>query len=361
MASPVGAALPFDQRACFIAGTAKSGTTLLVALLDSHPELLVLPEETAYFPTVLTKYGPAGRRAQFDYLTRKSLANVLFGGDCKWGEREYGHLPTRRLRAEFERTAFDPGNAPRDLLAVLMECYAAILGRPLDAIRRWVEKTPANRAHVAAIFQRFPHARMVVTLRDPRALLAAQVQLEQSRQQRRFSVYLTVKNWRTSARLALLQRDGGVSADKRLIIVPFEGLLDEPVRWMERVCGHLEISYHTSLLEPTKAGRPWTGNSSATRIFQGISSEPADRWKSFLTRDEIGWVEWHCRDLMEPLGYKPTLPRRSWRHWARPVRGETLKEYCKSRLYSLRPWPPPQSWSLLASVALGIGGMVWPH
>ena len=36
--------LPFDQRACFIAGQAKSGTTLMVALLDNHPELLVLPE-----------------------------------------------------------------------------------------------------------------------------------------------------------------------------------------------------------------------------------------------------------------------------------------------------------------------------
>ena len=54
--------LPFDQRACFIAGQAKSGTTLLVALLDNHPELLVLPEETAYFPTVLTKYGKRSRR-----------------------------------------------------------------------------------------------------------------------------------------------------------------------------------------------------------------------------------------------------------------------------------------------------------
>jgi len=43
--------LPFDQRACFIAGAAKSGTTLLVALLDSHPELLVMPQDTAYFAT----------------------------------------------------------------------------------------------------------------------------------------------------------------------------------------------------------------------------------------------------------------------------------------------------------------------
>ena len=87
--------LPFDQRACFIAGQAKSGTTLLVALLDNHPELLVLPEETAYFPTVLTKYAPRGRRAQFDYITKETLSNVLFGGPCKWGKRDYSYFRPR--------------------------------------------------------------------------------------------------------------------------------------------------------------------------------------------------------------------------------------------------------------------------
>ena len=76
-------ALPFDQRACFIAGQAKSGTTLVAALLDSHPELLVLPQETAYFPTVLRKYRDADRRAQCDYLTKESFSRVLFGGEPK--------------------------------------------------------------------------------------------------------------------------------------------------------------------------------------------------------------------------------------------------------------------------------------
>ena len=86
-------ALPFEQRACFIAGQAKSGTTLLVALLDSHPELLVLPEETAYFATVLTKYAPRGRRAQFDYLTKQSLSNVLFGGLQRISAEQVGVSP----------------------------------------------------------------------------------------------------------------------------------------------------------------------------------------------------------------------------------------------------------------------------
>ena len=119
--------LPFDQRACFIAGQAKSGTTLLVALLDNHSELLVLPEETAYFPTVLTKYGPRGRRAQFDYITKETLSNVLFGGPCKWGKRDYSYFPTSRFLQTFEQMAFDPVNAKRDLLVIMVEAYAATL------------------------------------------------------------------------------------------------------------------------------------------------------------------------------------------------------------------------------------------
>src|ERR1700716_1833105 len=131
-------ALPFDQRACFIAGQAKTGTTLLAALLDSHPELLVLPQETAYFPTVLRKYRDAGRRAQFDYLTKESFSRVLFGGEPKWREAEYRNFPQQKFIEGLELLAFDPTNAKRDLLALMAESYAATLGIPIDPIKRWI-------------------------------------------------------------------------------------------------------------------------------------------------------------------------------------------------------------------------------
>src|ERR1700751_5065024 len=164
--------LSFDQRACFIAGQAKSGTTLVAALLDNHPELLVLPQETAYFPTLLRKYREADRRAQFNYLTKQSFARVLFGGEPKWREHEYKDFPQQKFRETFERVAFDPANAQRDLLALMAEAYARTTGVPLDRIRRWIEKTPANRNHVDEVFARFPEAKLFVTLRDPRAILA---------------------------------------------------------------------------------------------------------------------------------------------------------------------------------------------
>src|SRR5256885_2344145 len=200
-------ALPFDQRACFIAGQAKSGTTLLAALLDGHPELLVLPQETAYFPTVLRKYQDRGRRAQFDYLTKQSFSRVLFGGEQKWREHEYKNFPQQKFLEMFEQLVSDPATV------------------------------------------------------------------------------------------------------------------------MKNVCDYLEINFDPDVvLTPTKIGQPWGGNSAARIAFSQVSAEPASRWKNELSEDEIGWVEWHCRDLMPEFGYEPWLSSRALRYFTKPRSEEHTSE-----------------------------------
>lgn len=324
--------LPFDQRACFIAGQAKSGTTLLGSLLDGHPELLVFPQETAYFPTVLTKYREADRRTQFDYLTKESFARVLFSGEPRWREHTYENFPQQKFLAAFERAAFDPQNAGRDLLALMMESYARTLDIPLECIQRWVEKTPANRNCTMSILARFPEAKLLVTMRDPRAILAAQIALEKTRRRGTFSAYYVIAHWRVAAHLARLINAG----ELRGFVVAYEELGREPAVVMQRVCNYLEIKFDPEIvLHPTKIGQAWGGNSAAKVSFSRVSAEPVSRWERELTQDEIGWVEWHCADLMPKFGYAPRLSRRSLAHWAKPIRGERAKEYFKSRAYSL--------------------------
>jgi hypothetical protein len=325
--------ISFDQRACFIAGQAKSGTTLVAALLDSHPELLALPQETAYFPTLLKKYGSAGRRAQFDYLTNESFSRVLFGGEPKWREHEYKDFPQRKFLETFERIAFDPANAQRDLLALMAEAYAATIGTPLDQIKRWIEKTPANRNHADEIFARFSDSKLLVTLRDPRAILATQIALEKTRKTKRFSVYYVIAHWRVAAKLARRVRAGDLPG----LFVQFEQLVSEPARVMKDVCDYLEIQFDPEVvLTPTKIGEPWGGNSAARIAFSQVSAEPAARWQKELSEEEIGWVEWHCRDLMPEFGYEPRLKSRRAGYFLKPVREERAREYLKSRIYSLR-------------------------
>jgi len=60
------------------------------------------------------------------------------------------------------------------------------------------------------------------------------------------------------------------------------------------------------------------------------------RWKNELTEEEVGWAEWHCRDLMPEFGYEPRLNRRSLRYFVKPIRGERPREFLKSRAYSFR-------------------------
>src|SRR6266403_2398442 len=292
---PATMMLPFEERACFAAGQAKTGTTLLIALLDGHPQLLVLPEETAYFPTALNKYGKHGRRAQFDYLTKEALSRVLFGGPPEWEKMDYGHFPVAKFRERFEMAAFDSKNSVKDLLVLMMETYAEMLRIPLDSIVRWVEKTPANRRFVPQILERFPQAKLLITMRDPRAILAAQIALEKTRKTREFSVYYCVSHWLQAARLGLRAEAGEIPA----LLTRYEDLVADAALAMSRVCEYLGIRFEREVvLTPTKAGKLWLGNSAAERGFTTISSERARSWERELTAEEIGWVEWHCRELM---------------------------------------------------------------
>jgi hypothetical protein len=215
----------------------------------------------------------------------------------------------------------------------MVKAYAATLERPLDMVARWVEKTPANRNHIPEIYRRFPYAKILVTIRDPRAILAAQIALEKTRQTGRFSIYYVIAHWRVAARLARRVRDGRIPG----FVVPYEKLVYAPARMMEEVCAYLEIDFDRDIvLTPTKVGQFWKGNSAARINFSQISSEPATRWEGELSEDEVGWVEWHCRDLMPEFGYEPRLSRRDLRYFVRPIRGERPREYIKSRAYSLR-------------------------
>jgi hypothetical protein len=170
-------------------------------------------------------------------------------------------------------------------------------------------------------------------MRDPRAILAAQIALEKTRKTGRFSTYYVIAHWRVAARLAKRVRDG----DSPGLVVPYEQLVCEPASMMEKVCAYLEITFdRETVLTPTKMGQFWSGNSAARINFSQISAEPATRWQRELSEDEIGWVEWHCRDLMPEFGYEPKLHRRELRYFVRPIQGERSREYLKSRLYSLR-------------------------
>src|SRR5947208_13936410 len=100
----------------------------------------------------------------------------------------------------------------------MVKAYAATLERPVDSIGRWVEKTPANRNHIPEILRRFPHAKILLTMRDPRAILAAQIALETTRQTGTFSIYYAIAHSLVAAGLAT----GVLNVELTGLLVPYD-------------------------------------------------------------------------------------------------------------------------------------------
>jgi len=101
--------LPFEQRAAFIAGQAKSGTTLLIALLDSHPELLVLPEETHDVSFAMTSSFTCMMYATLVAFSKPGAFDARVGAIAQSMRRviqDSHHVAQELARGQYERVVY---------------------------------------------------------------------------------------------------------------------------------------------------------------------------------------------------------------------------------------------------------------
>lgn len=236
----------------FLVGYPKSGTTLLLGLLDGHPELAVVPGETRYF-TDLVPAAKGARERLVDDLHRHFvpyLANPT-GQPPFWllgrpWEGEDGYLRfSRRLYA------LARAHPSRDPLALLAATFAG------PHSRAWVEKTPLHVDHVDEILAVYPRALFVQIVRDPRSTAASI---------RRFREH----GWRLDpdevvrgidrALAAALERPARLG-EGRYFVVRYEELVRSTEPELRRIVDFLGIGWDGVLLRPTLAGTEMRANS----------------------------------------------------------------------------------------------------
>jgi hypothetical protein len=331
--------LSFDQRACFIAGPEITGTTLMCSLLDGHPNLAVFPEETNYMRTVLPRMGHLPLQERLDYLIRISNARYLFSStpclayhlDKNAVLENYKEFPHEEYRSAFEVAAGLPENVDRHLLVLMIETLLGVQSRSMEKIIRWVEKTPDNSYCMGRIRKCFPEAKVIVMLRDPRGKFAGHLERKRKGDQN-FSAFNPIRNWLQTA--ALIREHECNSASVH--VVKFESLLKDPEPVMRGICDFLEIPFDPIVLNPTKSGELWRGNSAVMDKFTAISRAPVERWKQIMTPREIEWVELHCRRDMKRHGYELQSKGALTLEWFSRFPEERWSAFFKARWLSLR-------------------------
>jgi hypothetical protein len=337
--SPCKESLDFNKRGLFIGGCPKSGTTLLLAMLDSHPQLVVLPEETFYLEDRRHYLELKDNQAKLHRLLERTDIRLLARGyfeparECNSVDaRNYTRFDYKRFVALVEDLANQSWMNDSLLFSEMIRAYSMVLETDWRNCVRWVEKSTSNEVRADALNELFPDAKLIQIVRDPRAVFASRKRRMMNVAGRYTKAHRLVREWnRSSQEIPPLRRNPA-----RFLVIRYEDLVGKPDEIMKTVCKLSGIEFTSTILEPTRAGEGWEGNSAFHAAFHGISHAPVDQWKDYLTKHEIWWIELHCRKGMELADYPlQTDGRFSLWRWLKRLPGESWNGYIRARRASL--------------------------
>lgn len=258
-----------DSRPIYIAGLERSGTSLIYALLGSHPAIAMTRRTNLWTHF----YGQFGDLAQPENFER-CLAMML-----RYKRIVRLEPDPERLRREFEQGE----RSYSRLFALLGEHYAERRGKP-----RWGDKSLNTERYAAPIFEAFPAARMIHMVRDPRDRFAsARTRWGPTRG----GVGAGTAMWLWS--VAMARHNRSLYPD-RYAILRYETLIFRPEETLREICAFIGEPYSPLMLTMRDAQefRDEGGNSSyGPRQAGAISTSSVGRFRNVMSRREIAYME----------------------------------------------------------------------
>lgn len=278
----------------FICGYPKSGTTLLLALLDRHPELLVFPEESKFLPDVLRD----SKRQNLDYVLTQTGPNVFRFGEITLpsGYRDYSSLDFTKYQSSLQKHWDESDRTPYALLESVVLAYSEVTGQINK--KYWVEKTPLNERDLSNALTRWPELRAIYILRDARDNYCS-YRKKRVKDSRTLSIEEFVAGWSESVHA--WERFAAHNINS--LFVRYDDLVESPRVTMQKICEFIGIDWDDILLRPTRNGVFWSGNSMHGTKFKGISAASLGKYRELLTLDDLHLLETYLGSIMERYGW----------------------------------------------------------
>jgi len=311
----------FEQikdKATIICGHPKSGTTLLLSLLDSHPQLTVFPEELGFFRAVYGKDNCAEQLLTKSGIRLLQLSKIRDKRTPELNIRDYSDIDFENIEKSV-RSLCSKTTDFKEILTGSIGVWHTIQASKSHEKVRWVEKTPHNEKCVPIYNQWFKeNAVYFHIIRDPRDNIATY-----HKKHSYFAVKHLALGWALSYKIG----EWAKQHVPNYHFIKYEDLVTDPEQELRKICHILGIQYSETLLYPTKNGKPWNGNSMYNTSFTKISSRSVGRYKEQLDEKTIEYLEITLQDFMNNLGYTydRSLPRKPSAVFVRKLRREFLK------------------------------------
>lgn len=265
----------------YVAGQERSGTSLMFALLASHPNI-AMTRRTNLWTHFYDQYGdlsePHNLEACLTMLQRYKRIRPL-------------SMNVERVRQEFVQGEPTYGR----LFDILESHYAQRLGKP-----RWGDKSLHTERYADAIFSAYPEARILHMIRDPRDRYASALTRWKVN---RSGVGGGTAVWLSSVKLA--QHNQSRYPD-RYRIVFYETLAREPEQTLREICAFIGEPYAPEMLtmRGAKTFRDEGGNSSYTQHEPGrISTRSIGRFRQVMSPRQIAFMQLFAGRAMADMNY----------------------------------------------------------
>lgn len=285
----------------FVCGHAKSGTTLLAALLDGHSQILAFPEETFFLNHVRSNPNLSLSERIEWLLTQVRHKQPSEASKDQYDGWTYDYFRDLDwLENYLHKTLANGQKSDKDVLEALLASYAEEtqqLGKSY-----WLEKTHGNEMALDLLQKWYPSLRAIYIVRDPRDVLVSwSRRMRASEKSGAIENFLYRWGMSTWAWREYTARNQGLT-------IRYEELLRFPQATIKHVCDYLELDYERSLETPTKNGRLWAGNSMHGEAFSGISTSPIGRWREKMSDKELELIEGFLGKTMLSYGYQLSQP-----------------------------------------------------
>jgi hypothetical protein len=295
------------QHPVFFCGHRKSGTTVLVCLFDSHPELLTYPCDSGFFYRVFPDCLSSSPAQAIDALVDHTI-RVCLNKEMTSVERP-GLFAIEAIADRFRQLATATDGSPKVLLQSLMKAYGELCGQDPTHWRAWAEKTTSTEIYALEIAEWFPKVKFIHLVRDPRdnyASLKSGWEARYRFQEGEPRGLLQSLLDRAGLGMRLAQGNIAILGKDRYMTVRFEDLTRSPESHLREMAAFIGVNYHASLQVPSVNGVVWPGNSFDGQKFQGLSSANVGRWRERINREETAIIEYFMADVMEQYEYEPT-------------------------------------------------------
>ena len=288
-----------NEKAAFIVGCVRSGTTVIKEALNRH-EKLAICSETHYFTNFkknllfskFLRYKMKGTNRYINYLynminDNNKLLNYL--------NKFYTNEEIVRELASFTAgDIYHLGNSKVSIDDIYKFMPQENLTPYEKIFKSWIkayahkkgkniipgEKTPLHIFHIKEIQKIFPTAYFIHCIRDPCSTMASLKKVPWASK----SIKRNLKLWDNCRKIKL---------NEKYIRIYFENFVEQPEVTLRKVCNFLDIPFDSKMLKATEEndkysarGEYWKKNANKKIAFKNITSK-----KEELTKKELSLIE----------------------------------------------------------------------